>query len=215
LLSKSYRPKIVNNANNFYFYCNFATSYSSYQQASVINAIILKVVRLPGEIYVITMTVEEYNICVDDFSDGVYRFILKNIRDEYKAKDIVQDTFEKLWLNVGGVKYSSAKSYIFSTAYHTLIDMVRREKRKVDFETVDTMIYSHNEQYSDLQEILHQAIQQLPESQRAVVLLRDYEGYSYEEIAQITGLSEAQVKVYIYRARVFLKNYIGKLEVVV
>jgi RNA polymerase sigma-70 factor (ECF subfamily) len=45
--------------------------------------------------------------------------------------------------------------------------------------------------------------------------LRDYEGYSYQEIGDITTLSEAQVKVYIYRARVFLKNYIGKMEVVV
>jgi len=43
-------------------------------------------------------------------------------------------------------------------------------------------------------------------------LLRDYEGYSYEEIAEITGLSESQVKVYIFRGRAFLKSYIGNLE---
>jgi len=56
------------------------------------------------------------------------------------------------------------------------------------------------------------AVNKLPEIQRSVVLLRDYEGYSYEEIGKITGLNEAQVKVYIYRARVFLKEYIGSLE---
>jgi len=55
----------------------------------------------------------------------------------------------------------------------------------------------------------------LPEIQRSVVLLRDYEGYSYNEIAEITGLSESQVKVYIFRARTFLKNYIGSLEIVI
>ncbi|HPS13853.1 MAG TPA: sigma factor-like helix-turn-helix DNA-binding protein, partial [Prolixibacteraceae bacterium] len=44
---------------------------------------------------------------------------------------------------------------------------------------------------------------------------RDYEGYSYEEIGDITGLNESQVKVYIYRARVFLKNYIGQIERVI
>jgi RNA polymerase sigma-70 factor (ECF subfamily) len=43
-------------------------------------------------------------------------------------------------------------------------------------------------------------------------MLRDYEGYSYEDIEQITGLNESQVKVYIYRGRVSLKNYIGKIE---
>lgn len=73
----------------------------------------------------------------------------------------------------------------------------------------------HDRQYSDLSEILSDAVKLLPDIQRTVVLLRDYEGYSYKEIGDITELSEAQVKVYIYRARIFLKNYIGKMEVVV
>jgi len=46
-------------------------------------------------------------------------------------------------------------------------------------------------------------------------MLRDYEGYAYNEIGEITGLNESQVKVYIYRARLFLKKYIGSLDVVV
>jgi len=74
---------------------------------------------------------------------------------------------------------------------------------------------SHNRQYSDLKEILNEALNKLPEIQKSVVLLRDYEGYSYEEIGEITGLKEAQVKVYIFRARTFLKNYIGSIEKVV
>lgn len=160
------------------------------------------------------MTIKEYNKSVDKYSDGVYRFILKNIKDDEKASDIVQDSFEKLWLNVASVSYTKVKSYIFSTAYHTMIDLIRREKRKVDFEQVDVRSYSHSKQYSDLQEILHLALEKLPNAQRSVVMLRDYEGYSYKEIAEITELSEAQVKVYIYRARVFLKSYIGKMETV-
>jgi RNA polymerase sigma-70 factor (ECF subfamily) len=48
-----------------------------------------------------------------------------------------------------------------------------------------------------------------------VILLRDYEGYNYKEIGELTNLNESQVKVYIYRARVFLKNFIGKMEVVI
>jgi RNA polymerase sigma-70 factor (ECF subfamily) len=46
-------------------------------------------------------------------------------------------------------------------------------------------------------------------------MLRDYEGYSYQEIATITGLSESQVKVYIYRARIFLREYLVSVETVV
>ena len=158
------------------------------------------------------MTVDQYNKSVDLYSDNLYRFILKNIRDEEKANDIVQDSYEKLWLKVESVSIEKVKSYLFSTGYHTMIDLIRREKKMTPFDDINNEDYSHNEQFSDLNEILHKAINQLPEIQRSVVLLRDYEGYSYEEIGEITGLNESQVIVYIFRARAFLKNYIGSLE---
>ncbi|MBI9067673.1 MAG: RNA polymerase sigma factor [Salinivirgaceae bacterium] len=161
------------------------------------------------------MNIEEYNKAVDMHSDGVYRFILKNIKNDEKAKDIVQDTFEKVWVNAGNVNYLKVKSYIFTTAYHTMIDGIRKDKRMTDFENVREEKYSHSAQYSDLSEILNEALGKLNEIQRSVIMLRDYEGYSYKEIGEITGLSEAQVKVYIFRARVFLKNYIGSMDAVI
>jgi len=161
------------------------------------------------------MTVEEYNQTVDHYSDGVYRFVLKNIKDEDKAKDIVQDTFEKLWKKHDGVNYQKVKSYLFSTAYHTLIDLTRREKKQAQWDEIDFKNHSHSESYTDINEVLHQALDRLPEIQKMVVLMRDYEGYSYKEIGEITKLSEPQVKVYIFRARKFLKEYIGKIEVLV
>ena len=161
------------------------------------------------------MTVSEYNSSVDQYADNLFRFALKNIKDEEKARDIVQETFEKLWVKRSTVDYAKAKSYMFSTAYHTLIDMVRKDKRQGDLEEAKPETLSHERQYSDLQEVLHQGLAKLPEIQRSVVLLRDYEGYSYEEIGEITELNESQVKVYIFRARKFLKNYIGSMDLVV
>jgi RNA polymerase sigma factor (sigma-70 family) len=161
------------------------------------------------------MTVKDYNKAVEDYSNGVYRFILKSIKDEEKARDVVQDSFEKLWIKHETVAAGKVKSYLFSTAYHTMIDLIRRESRLTDLTEAHENNYSHENQYSDLNEILHRAINLLPEIQRSVILLRDYEGYSYDEIAEITGLNESQVKVYIYRGRVFLKNYIGSLEKVI
>jgi len=58
-------------------------------------------------------------------------------------------------------------------------------------------------------------MEKLPEIQRSVLMLRDYEGYAYKEIGEITGLNESQVKVYIYRARVFLKNYLVSIDRVI
>jgi RNA polymerase sigma factor (sigma-70 family) len=161
------------------------------------------------------MTPEQYNNSVDIYSDCLYRFVLKNIHDEDKAKDIVQDSFEKLWIKIESVSGDKVKSYLFSTAYHTLIDAIRKEKHTTDLDPIIVNNLSHNNQYSDLNQILHEALNRLPEVQRSVVLLRDYEGYSYEEIGEITHLTESQVKVYIFRARTFLKNYIGSLETVI
>ena len=161
------------------------------------------------------MTVEEYNRAVDQYSDNLYRFILKNLKDEHSSQDIVQDTFEKLWMRLEDVAGLKVKSYLFTTAYHTLIDYIRKRSRSTELEYNAMNELSHDNQYSDLGEVLNRAIYNLPEDQRAVVMLRDYEGYSYREIAEITDLSESQVKVYIYRARVYLKNYIGSMEKVV
>ena len=161
------------------------------------------------------MTVEEYNNSVDNYSDGIYRFILRNIKNRDTARDIVQDSYEKLWRKINQVSFEKVKSYLYTTAYHTMIDNIRKNRRTEYFGEIETGHLIHSGQYTDLQEILHEALDKLSEIQRSVILLRDYEGYSYEEIGEITGLSESQVKVYIYRGRVFLKNYIGKPEYII
>lgn len=161
------------------------------------------------------MTAEEFNKCVDLYADNLYRFILKNIKDVDKARDVVQDTYEKLWLKVSEVESSNAKSYMFTTAYRTMIDRIRKDKKQGEMTEANMYSLSTNRQYSDLKEILNEALTKLPEIQRSVILLRDYEGYNYEEIGGITGLTESQVKVYIFRARTSLKNYIGAMENVI
>ncbi|MBE0676015.1 MAG: RNA polymerase sigma factor [Bacteroidales bacterium] len=161
------------------------------------------------------MTVKEYNKAVEEHADGVYRFILKNLKDADRAADVVQDSFEKLWMNVGEIEYSVAKSWLFSTAYHQMIDNIRKESRMVLMESHDDRNLFYEGSYSDLPELLNQAIEKLPEQQRSVIMLRDYEGYSYKEIADITGMTEAVVKINIYRGRMELKRYIGSIEAVV
>lgn len=161
------------------------------------------------------MTVADYNSCVDLHSDGLYRFILKHIKDSDAAKDLVQDTFEKLWMKLEQVDAAKSKSYLFTAGYHTLIDHTRRKKKQGDLSEADESDLTHDRSYSDVKEVLKRALDKLPEIQKTVVLLRDYEGYDYAEIGGITGLSESQVKVYIFRARQSLKNYIGRMEAII
>jgi len=161
------------------------------------------------------MTVEEYNRAVDTYADNLYRFILKNLKDKHMAQDVIQETYEKLWVKLEDVSALKVKTYLFTSAYHTMIDYIRKEKRYSSADPSEMSEPSHSRQYSDLGEVLERAVQNLPDDQKAVVMLRDYEGYSYKEIAEITDLTESQVKVYIYRARVYLKDYIGSMEQVI
>jgi RNA polymerase sigma-70 factor (ECF subfamily) len=160
------------------------------------------------------MTVKEYNRSVEEYADSVYRFIRGNLKDEERSNDIVQDSYEKLWRRVAEIDYTVVKSWLFTTAYNNMIDIIRKEKRMTCLEPnhEDQLIYES--QYTDLNDILNEALLRLPEQQKISVMLRDYEGYSYKEIADITGFSEAQVKINIYRGRIALKNFIGKIETV-
>lgn len=158
------------------------------------------------------MTAEEFNKCVDLYSDSIYRFTLKMLKDNNLAMDIVQDCFERLWIKHREVDFKKSKSYLFTSAYHAAIDTIRKEKRKLEY--ADSAIFESftSNGYSDAKEIVAKAVEKLPDIQKSVLLLRDYEGYSYEEIGEITGLSESQVKVYIYRARLFLKNQLVSID---
>ncbi|TFH23737.1 MAG: RNA polymerase sigma factor, partial [Bacteroidia bacterium] len=78
------------------------------------------------------MTVEEYNRAVDAYADNLFRFVLKNLKNEAMAADVVQDTFEKLWVKLEDVSGLKVKTYLFTSAYHTMIDYIRKEKRYAD-----------------------------------------------------------------------------------
>jgi RNA polymerase sigma-70 factor (ECF subfamily) len=161
------------------------------------------------------MTDREYNVCVTQYADNVYRFIVKNLRHEEDARDVVQTAFEKMWRNRDEVDAAKSKSYLFTVAYHQMIDHIRKVKRIQLREEFSAESRIQDKPVNNLKKILEQALQQLSETQRSLVLLKDYEGYSYDEIGQITGLNPSQVKVYLHRARVQLKDYLVKIENVI
>lgn len=161
------------------------------------------------------MTVAEYNKCVDLHSDALFRFIVKNIRDQDDARDVVQDAFEKVWLKAAEVPFEKGKSYLFTTAYRIMLERIRKKSRTSPIDnTLRIVPAEESKPEFDLRKVLDEAIAKLPDDQRSVIMLRDYEGYSYKEIGDITGLTESQVKVYIFRARVTLKNYLVSTDLV-
>jgi RNA polymerase sigma-70 factor (ECF subfamily) len=152
------------------------------------------------------MTDKDYNDCVDNFADGVYRFIVKNIRHTEDAQDIVQSAFEKLWVNRVQVLPEKAKSYLFTVAYHQMIDHIRTSNKMPLSEETSIPHQPIVQERRELKQVLMRAVNELNPTQKSLVLLKDYEGYSYQEIGEIMHLSDSQVKVYLHRARLILKN---------
>lgn len=161
------------------------------------------------------MTDGEYNECVNSHADNVYRFILKNLRHAEDARDVVQGAFEKLWVNRETIRYETARQYLFTIAYNQMIDLLRKEKRVKLTDSFGETAKVQRLEVNQAKKVLDEALARLNETQRSLVMLKDYEGYSYEKIGKIMGLSGSQVKVYLHRARTLLRNYIVKPENVI
>ena len=123
------------------------------------------------------MTEREYNECVTNHADNVYRFILKNLRHEEDSRDVVQTAFEKLWRNRSDVAAEKSKSYLFTIAYHQMIDHLRKIKRVQLREDFAETAKVQNRPSQNLKKILEEALARLNETQRSLVMLKDYEGY--------------------------------------
>lgn len=155
----------------------------------------------------------QYNECVEQYADGLFRFVFSGLRKREEAEDVVQESFARVWEKVRQIDYKTAKSYLYTTAYHLMIDETRRCQRLTPID--DCQIaerQSHVNTCPDVSQILGKALATLPEIQRTVIVLRDYEGYSYQEIGDITNLTESQVKVYIFRGRTALKKQLKSID---
>ncbi len=159
---------------------------------------------------------EEFKIIVRKYTAHLFRYVMKNVKDEKASEDIVQTTFIKLWENRKNVQSPSVKSWLFSTAYHSLINYVKRSSRSVDISTAefDEPVQHMNENFS-LKEILDKALDTLPPVQKSILLLRDMEGYNYDEIGKILDLTPSQVKVYLFRGRQTVKNKLKNINALI
>ena len=160
------------------------------------------------------MELYDYNTCVKQWADPLFRFAYKCTGNEEDARDVVQNSFEVLWQKRKDVTPDKAKPFLFQVAYRQSIDNYRKQRRMVYKEEPEES-RSTGPVQGDLKRVLERALSKLDEQSRALVLLKDYEGYHYDEIGQITGLSESQVKVYLHRARKVLKDYLVSVENVI
>jgi RNA polymerase sigma factor (sigma-70 family) len=152
------------------------------------------------------LTKNEYDIAVKEHANALYGFGIKFLRDSENAQDIVQDVFEKLWINRSAVEFRKAKSWMFTTAYHAILNFIKRRKR-MDYDSDRLPEKGEVANFKFVSnEVVERAISILPPLQKSIILLRDLEGYSYQEIGDILEISDSQVKVYLFRARNKIKK---------
>ena len=159
------------------------------------------------------LTDKEYNEAVKTLSHRLYGFVFKSLRNDEDANDIVQDSFLKLWQNREKVEVEKVKSWLFTTAYHALINLVKKKGRTSRMDALEIDRGYEEKADFELKEILDKAISVLNSQQKTILILRDREGYNYKEIGDILNLSESQVKVYLFRARQKVKEQIKDLSI--
>lgn len=153
------------------------------------------------------MTQKEYNNGVRLWADDVYRFAVRCGGDHEMSEDAVQEAYATLWERREAVSVEKGKSFLLTVAHNYLMSLHRHEQvhqQAAPF-LVEEEAVCPDERF-DLQEALHKALERLPQVQRAAVVLKDVEGYSCKEIAEMLHLSEKQVSVYLFRARVSMKK---------
>jgi RNA polymerase sigma factor (sigma-70 family) len=124
------------------------------------------------------LTKNEYDIAVKEHANALYGFGIKFLRDSENAQDIVQDVFEKLWINRSAVEFRKAKSWMFTTAYHAILNFIKRRKR-MDYDSDRLPEKGEVANFKFVSnEVVERAISILPPLQKSIILLRDLEGYS-------------------------------------
>ena len=161
------------------------------------------------------MNDKEYTQIAQQHREALYRFAVRYTADGDSAWDTVQDALVELWTHRGEVETPKAKGWMVRVMYRRLVDQHRHEERfrKLAPELRQQEWYEQHDNF-ELHDTMQQALGQLPEQHRAILLMKDLEGYQYKEIAQLTGLEESQVTGILYRARINLKKAYMKLNTI-
>lgn len=155
---------------------------------------------------------QAFKVLYEEYGPRVYRYCLRMLGDPTNAEDAFQETFIRIYEKRHLYNGSNFASWLFTIARNTCYNTLRQRKDFVEFD--EEYHNSHNipESNYGIKLSLEQAIAQLPVVFREVIILREYEDYSYQEIADMLGVELNLVKVRVFRARVALRKLLNPVE---
>jgi RNA polymerase sigma-70 factor (ECF subfamily) len=147
-----------------------------------------------------------FNLIVDQWKDKIHRFVYRFLMDSDDANEITQKTFIKAYQKLDTLDEPEKFSpWIYRVANNLCLDELKRAGRS-KFDTVDdwsehtgkTKSPQQNLEMSELSELLQKALMTLPDEQRVVVVMKQYEGFTFPEISEILQQPENTVKSRMY-----------------
>lgn len=142
-------------------------------------------------------------------SDRLLRYALKLTKDYSWSQDLVQESLVKLWANRSKVTLQHASPFLYRVLYNKMIDDKRKLSRVDLKESLKEQ--GHCQNTLETTDLLDKAFEQLTVEQKQIIMLRDWEGYSYDEIADILELKTSLIKVQLFRARKKMKAVLHSL----
>jgi RNA polymerase sigma-70 factor, ECF subfamily len=138
------------------------------------------------------------------------------LNDSSEAEDVAQEAFIKLWQHRESMEEERVKPWLLRVTRNLCLDRLRRRRPETGLEDSEIMQHpgpQEGMQHSELAQCLQRAVEQLQEPYRSLVILRDIQQHSYDEVAGVTQLNLAQVKTYLHRARKQLRQQLAELLV--
>jgi len=160
------------------------------------------------------MDIKELIATLTPYKDKMFRYAYSIMGSRFEAEDVVQEAIIKLWK--GKEKFAqinNKEAWAITVVRNLCIDKIRARKKKQTSDIDDYFHISDNAPSPDVKLEQKDALKKvteimntLPETQKEIITLRDIEGYTYQEIADIMNLKVDQVKVYLFRARKILRE---------
>jgi RNA polymerase sigma-70 factor (ECF subfamily) len=150
------------------------------------------------------MTSKQFENLINQHKDKLFRFAFSILKNSDEAKDAVQEVVLKLWKNRHVLdKTKNLESYCLNTIKNYCFDEIRKQKHRQEFQK--SIRYEENEEnkveYTDLIDSLKKEVCNLPEQQRIAIELKDFQGFEYQEISEILGLSINAIRANVSRGR--------------